>query len=416
MAEAYIIDAARTPRGIGKAGKGALTELHPGRLLAQVFEEIGNRNDLKTEEIDDVVVACSSQIGKQGSCVGRMAALDAGWSDKACGMTLDRFCGSGITSVNIAAANLMSGMDDLCVAGGVEMMSYTPTVPRADKNRTVDGSNLHLRNLHAQPHQGICADMIATLDGFTREDVDALAVESQRRAKHAIDNGHFDRSLIKVRSDDGSIALETEEFPRPGTTMESLAKLDTVFDKFMQVPIDETGETFDQLVKRAYPDMKINHIHHAGNSSGVVDGAAAIIMASKEYAARVGWKPRARVRAIATVGGSPTLMLNEPGPAAIKVLARAGMTVDDIDLFEVNEAFGSVPLAWVKALGADISKLNVNGGAQALGHPLGGTGAKLMTTLVHELHRTGKRYGLLAICEGGGTANATIVERVEEVS
>jgi acetyl-CoA C-acetyltransferase len=208
MADAYIIDAARTPRGIGKQGKGALTEFHPGRLLAKVFEQIGERNNLKTEDIDDVVVACSSQIGKQGSCVGRMAALDAGWSDKACGMTLDRFCGSGITSVNIAAANLMSGMDDLCVAGGVEMMSYTPTVPRADKNRTVDGSNLHLRDLHAQPHQGICADMIATLEGFTREEVDALAVESQKRAEYAIKNGHFDKSLITVKNDDGSVALD----------------------------------------------------------------------------------------------------------------------------------------------------------------------------------------------------------------
>lgn len=412
MAEAYIIDAARTPRGIGKQGKGALTEFHPGRLLAQVFEEIGNRNDLKTEEIDDVVIGCSSQIGKQGSCVGRMAALDAGWSEKASGMTLDRFCGSGITSVNIAAANLMSGMDDLCVAGGVEMMSYTPTVPRADKNRTVDGSNLHLRDIHAQPHQGICADMIATLDGFTREELDALAVESQRRAKIAMDGGYFNKSLITVRHADGSVALDRDEFPRPATTMESLAGLDTVFDKFMGVPIDETGETFDQLVKRHYPDLNINHVHHAGNSSGVVDGAAAIIMASKEYADRVGWKPRARVRSIATAGGSPTLMLNEPVPAAQKALARAGMTVDDIDLFEVNEAFSVVAAKFIRDLQLNPEKVNVNGGAMALGHPIGATGSILIGTVLDELERRDLNTGLITMCTGGGMAPAIIIERV----
>lgn len=412
MADAYIIDAARTPRGIGKQGKGALTEFHPGRLLAKVFEQIGERNHLKTEDIDDVVVACSSQIGKQGSCVGRMAALDAGWSDKACGMTLDRFCGSGITSVNIAAANLMSGMDDLCVAGGVEMMSYTPTVPRADKNRTVDGSNLHLRDLHAQPHQGICADMIATLEGFSREEVDALAVESQKRAAHAIENGHFDKSLISVTNDDGTVALDREEFPRPGTTLESLAGLDTVFDKFMDIPIDETGETFDQLVKRAYPDLKINHVHHAGNSSGVVDGAAALIMSSKDYADSQGWKPRARVKAIATVGGSPTLMLNEPVPAAKKVLERAGMTANDIDLFEVNEAFSVVAAKFIRDLALDPEVVNVNGGAMALGHPIGATGSILIGTALDELERRDLNTALITMCTGGGMAPAIIIERV----
>ena len=412
MTDAYIIDAARTPRGIGKQGKGALTEFHPGRLLARVFEEIGNRNNLETGEIDDVVVACSSQIGRQGFCVGRMAALDAGWSEKACGMTLDRFCGSGITSVNIAAANIMSGMDDLCVAGGVEMMSYTPTVPRADKNRTVDGSNLHLRDIHPQPHQGICADMIATLEGFSREDVDALAVESQKRAAHAIENGHFDKSLVPVVNDDGSVALDREEFPRPGTTMESLAGLDTVFDKFMDLPIDETGETFDQLVKRAYPDLEINHVHHAGNSSGVVDGAAALIMSTREYADKEGWKPRARVRAIATVGGSPTLMLNEPVPAAKKVLARAGMTTGDIDLFEVNEAFSVVAAKFIRDLELDPEIVNVNGGAMALGHPIGATGSILIGTALDELERRDLNTALITMCTGGGMAPAIVIERV----
>jgi len=414
MADCYIIDAARTPRGVGKPGKGALSHFHSGRLLAMVFEAIGERNNLKSEDIDDIVIGCSTQVGNQSNDVGRMAALDAGWSEHASGVTLDRFCGSGITSANIAAANIMAGMDNLCVAGGVEMMSYTATLSGKDRNnnRTVDGGNLHLRDQHPQPHQGICADMIATLEGFSREDVDALAVESQKRAQHAIENGHFDKSVITVMNDDGSVALDREEFPRPGTTMESLAELKTVFDQFMGVPIDNDGETFDQLVKRAYPDLKINHVHHAGNSSGVVDGAAAIIMSSKEYADKVGWKPRARVRAIATAGGSPTLMLNEPVPAAKKVLARAGMTTDDIDLFEVNEAFSVVAAKFMRDLELDPEKVNVNGGAMALGHPIGATGSILIGTVLDELERRDLNTGLITMCTGGGMAPAIIIERV----
>lgn len=412
MTDAYIIDAVRSPRGIGKPGKGSLSHFHSGRLLAKVLEQLQSRNDLNTEEVDDVVIGCSTQVGNQGACVGRMATLDAGWSTKASAVTLDRFCGSGITSVNLAAANVMSGMDDLCVAGGVEMMSYTASLANPTNNRTVDGGNLHLREQHPQPHQGICADMIATLDGFSREDVDALAVESQRRAKHAIDNGHFDRSVIAVMNDDGTVALDREEFPRPGTTMESLAELKTVFDQFMGVPIDDTGETFDQLVKRRYPDLKINHVHHAGNSSGVVDGAAALILSSKAYADRVGWKPRARIRAIATVGGDPTLMLNEPVPAARKVLARAGMTTDDIDLFEVNEAFSVVAAKFIRDLELDPEKVNVNGGAMALGHPIGATGSILIGTVLDELERRDLNTGLVTMCTGGGMAPAIIIERV----
>jgi len=412
MAEAYIIDAARSPRGIGKAGKGALSHFHSGRLLAKVLEAIGERNNLNTEEIDDVVIGCSSQVGNQGSCVGRMAALDAGWSTNASAVTLDRFCGSGITSVNLAAANIMSGMDDLCVAGGVEMMSYTSTLGNATNNRTVDGNNLHLRDIHPQPHQGICADMIATLEGFSREDVDALAVESQNRAKAAMDGGHFDKSLVPIYNDDGTLALDREEFPRPGTTMESLAELKTVFDQFMGAPIDNTAETFDQLVKRKYPDLKINHVHHAGNSSGVVDGAAALILSSKEYADKVGWKPRARIRSIATVGGDPTLMLNEPVPAARKALARAGMTTDDIDLFEVNEAFSVVAAKFIRDLELDPEKVNVNGGAMALGHPIAATGSILIGTVLDELERRDLNTGLVTMCTGGGMAPAIIIERV----
>lgn len=412
MTHAYIIDAARTPRGIGKAGKGSLSEFHPSRLLAKVFEGIQSRNDLNTKDIDDVVVGCSSQVGKQGSCVGRMAALDAGWDTSASAVTLDRFCGSGITSVNLAAANIMSGMDDLCVAGGVEMMSYTATLMPEYGNRTVDGGNLHLRDLHPQPHQGICADMIATLENFTREELDALAVESQNRAQHAVANGYFDKSVIAVYNDDGTLALDREEFPRPGTTMETLAALPTVFSQFMDAPVDNGGETFRQLVARKYPDLDINHVHHAGNSSGVVDGAAALILSNKAYADKVGWKPRARIISMATVGGDPTLMLNEPVPAARKALARVGMTVDDIDLFEINEAFSVVAAKFIRDLGIDPAKVNVNGGAMALGHPIAATGSILIGTMLDELERRDLNTGLITMCTGGGMAPAIIIERV----
>ena len=412
MTDAYIIDAARTPRGIGKAGKGSLSEFHPSRLLAKVFEGIQSRNDLNTADIDDVVVGCSSQVGKQGSCVGRMAALDAGWDTSASAVTLDRFCGSGITSVNLAAANIMSGMDDLCVAGGVEMMSYTATLTPEYGNRTVDGGNLHLRDLHPQPHQGVCADMIATLDNFSREELDALAVESQIRAQHAVANGYFDKSVIPVFNDDGTLALDREEFPRPGTTMETLAALPTVFSQFMDAPVDNGGETFRQLVARKYPDLDINHVHHAGNSSGVVDGAAALILSNKAYADKVGWKPRARIISMATVGGDPTLMLNEPVPAARKALARVGMTVDDIDLFEINEAFSVVAAKFIRDLGLDPAKVNVNGGAMALGHPIAATGSILIGTMLDELERRDLSTGLITMCTAGGMAPAIIIERV----
>jgi acetyl-CoA C-acetyltransferase len=412
MTDAYIIDAARTPRGIGKAGKGSLSEFHPSRLLAKVFEGIQSRNDLNTADIDDVVVGCSSQVGKQGSCVGRMATLDAGWDTSASAVTLDRFCGSGITSVNLAAANIMSGMDDLCVAGGVEMMSYTATLMPEYGNRTVDGGNLHLRDLHPQPHQGVCADMIATLENFTREELDALAVESQNRAQHAVANGYFDKSVIAVYNDDGTLALDREEFPRPGTTMETLAALPTVFSQFMDAPVDNGGETFRQLVARKYPDLDINHVHHAGNSSGVVDGAAALILSNKAYADKVGWKPRARIISMATVGGDPTLMLNEPVPAARKALARVGMTVEDIDLFEINEAFSVVAAKFIRDLGIDPAKVNVNGGAMALGHPIAATGSILIGTMLDELERRDLNTGLITMCTGGGMAPAIIIERV----
>lgn len=406
--EAWIIDAVRTPRGIGKQGKGALSHLHPQRLGATVLGALQTRNDLATEEVDDVIWGCSTQVGKQGACIGRMSALDAGWSIKASGVTLDRFCGSGITAVNLAAASILSGMEDLVVAGGVEMMSFTATLPPG----MLDSGNLHLRDLHPQPHQGVCADVIATLEGATREDVDRLALESQKRAARAIAGGHFAKSLVPVLNDDGTVALDRDEYPRPQTTLEGLAKLPTVFSNFMAMPVDATGETFDDLVRRVYPDITVNHVHHAGNSSGVVDGSAALLLASPDYAKGRGWKPRARVVAMANAAGSPELMLNEPVPAARKVLAKAGMTLDDIDLIEVNEAFAVVAWKFIRDLDLDPEKVNVNGGAIALGHPIAATGSMLIGTVLDELERRDLSTGLVTMCAAGGMAPAIIIERV----
>jgi acetyl-CoA C-acetyltransferase len=406
--EAWIIDAVRTPRGIGKQGKGALAHLHPQRLAATVLRALKERNDLDTSEVDDVIWGCSAQVGRQGACIGRMSVLDAGWDTKASGVTLDRFCGSGITSVNLAAASLMSGMEDCVVAGGVEMMSFTATLPPG----LLDAGNLHLRDLHPQPHQGVCADVIATLEGITRDEVDGLALESQKRADRAIENGHFSKSVVPVYNDDGTPALGHEEFPRPQTTAEGLAKLPAVFANFMNMPVDETGETFDQLVRRAFPDIKINHVHHAGNSSGVVDGSAGLLLASPDFARGKGWKPRARVVAMANAAGSPELMLNEPVPAARKVLAKAGMSLDDIDLFEVNEAFAVVAYKFMRDLAIDPAKVNVNGGAIALGHPIAATGSILIGTALDELERRGLSTALITMCAAGGMAPAIIIERI----
>ena len=312
MKEAWIIDAARTPRGVGKVGKGALTEVHPQRILSTVLKALGERNNLDSDDIDDVIAGCGSQSGKQGSCIARMAALDAGWKNTAPGFSLDRFCGSGLTAVNLAAMGIMSGMQDLVVAGGVESMSYGSTLPRTG-GATLDSHNLHLREIHPQPHQGVCADLIATLEGITREDTDKLAYQSQQRADHAIRNGHFSKSLIPVYHDDGTLALDKEEFPRPSTTLESLATLKPAFAAMYDFPLDEEGLTYRKLVEKNYPDVKIEHIHHAGNSSGVVDGAGAVVICSPEYAKAHGLKPRARILSVATAGDSPELMLKRAG-------------------------------------------------------------------------------------------------------
>ncbi|HSG89956.1 MAG TPA: acetyl-CoA C-acetyltransferase [Pseudomonadales bacterium] len=408
--EAWIIDTARTPRGIGKVGKGSLAHLHPQHLGATVLKALRDRNDIDTSEIDDVVWGTSSQRGKQGADLGRMSLLLAGYDTAASGVTLDRFCGSGITSVNMAAASIMSGMEDLVIGGGCEMMSFTSST--AQGGGLLDAGNMALRELHPQWHQGICADLIATLEGVTREDVDKIGFESQRRAKIAMDEGRFDRSVVPVYNEDGSLALDHDEFPRPQTTMEGLAQLPAVFENFMPMPVDESGLTFDQLVKKVYPDVKINHMHHAGNSSGVVDGSGAVLLCSPEYAKARGWKPRAKIVAMANAAGSPELMLNEPGPAARKVVKRAGMTLDDIDLFEINEAFAVVAFKFMRDLGLDPEKCNVNGGSIALGHPIGATGSILIGTVLDELERQDKSTGLVTMCAAGGMAPAIIIERI----
>ncbi len=417
MSEAYIIDAVRTPRGIGKPGKGALSHLHPQHLGATVLRALKERNNLNTGDIDDVIFSTSTQKGKQGGDLGRMSALAAGFDITASGVTLDRFCGGGITAVNLAAAQVMSGMEDLVIAGGVEMMSYTTTIGAEEaaaglKPLGMGAGNKALQKMHPQSHQGVCGDAIAAMEGITREAVDALGLESQRRADVAIREGRFAKSLVTVYNEDGSVALDHEEFPRPQTTAEGLAGLKASFDLIADMSVFADGTTFRQAINQRYPDVKWTGVHHAGNSSGVVDGAAAILLSSKAYADKHGLKPRARIVATANIGDCPTLMLNAPVPAARKVLAKAGLTVDDIDLWEINEAFAVVAEKFQRDLGLDRDKVNVNGGACALGHPIGATGSMLIGTVLDELERRGLRRGLVTMCAAGGMAPAIIIERI----
>jgi acetyl-CoA C-acetyltransferase len=338
-----------------------------------------------------------------------MSALNAGWSVNASGVTLDRFCGSGITAVGMAANSIIAGQEDLVVAGGVEMMSFTAS---AGIPGHVDAGNLHLRNLHPMGNVGISADVIAQEEGITREDIDRLGVESQKRAANAIAKGYFGRSLVPVYREDGSVALDHEEFPRPSTTYEVLSQMKPVFGSLMGVAVDDTGTTCEQLVHMRWPGLKINHIHTAGTSSGVVDGAAGLILTSPEYAKSHGMKPRARVRTIVNSGGSPSHILNQPGPAALKAVKRIGMSLNDIDLFEVNEAFAVVAFKFMRDLNIDPAKVNVNGGAIALGHPIGATGSMLIGTLLDELERQDKNIGMVTMCAAGGMAPAIIIERI----
>ena len=422
MPEAYIIDAVRTPRGIGKQeanGKrgGALAAMHPQHLAATVLKALKDRNDLNTGEVDDIIWSTSTQRGKQGGDLGRMAALDAGYDVKASGTTLDRFCGGGITAVNFAAAQIMSGMEDLVIAGGTEMMSLTAAMGAEDMESGkpmlgMGSGNDRLNEVHPQSHQGICGDAIASMEGISREDLDALGLESQRKAKIAMDEGRFDKSIVPVVADDGTVVLAKDEFPRPQTTAEGLAALKPSFAAMADMPYNTSGDTFRKQINRKYPDLEIRHFHHAGNSSVVVAGAAAVLLASKHDADAHGLKPRAKIVAMANIGDDPTLMLNAPVPAAKKVLAKAGLTKEDIDRWEINEAFAVVAEKFIRDLDLDRSKVNVNGGSIALGHPIGATGSILIGTVLDELERTGGRYGLVTMCAAGGMAPAIIIERV----
>ncbi|MEH6792125.1 acetyl-CoA C-acetyltransferase [Parasphingorhabdus sp.] len=417
MPEAYIIDAVRTPRGIGKPGKGALAHLHPQHLAATVLAAIRDRNELETATVDDIVWSTSNQEGNQGGDLGRMAALSAGYDVKASGTTLSRFCGGGITSVSFAAASVMSGMEDCIIAGGTEMMSYVAASTAAKTNAGIPSMGMGsghdaLDVLHPQSNQGVCGDAIAAIEGIPREALDALALVSQQRADRAIKENRFARSVVPVLNPDGTVALDREEFPRPETTAEGLAALKPSFEALADFD-QGNGRTFRSQILRRYPDLEFRGVHHAGNSSGVVDGAAAVLVTSARYADEHGLIPRGRIVAYANVGDDPTLMLNAPVPAAIKVLAKAGLGKEDIDVWEINEAFAVVTEKFIRDLELDRGKVNPNGGSMALGHPIGATGSILIGTALDELERTGGRYGLVTMCAAGGMAPAIIIERID---
>ena len=412
MREAWILDSVRTPRGRGKKDKGALSGIHPQELFAQTLEKLVERTGFERADVEDVVVGCVSQVSEQGANIARNAVLAAGWPEIVTGVTLNRFCGSGCQAVNFAAAGVMSGQQELVVGGGVESMSR---VPMGSDQAGMDGNNLRLREQVHQVPQGISADLIATLEGFSRDDVDRYAAESQRRAGVAIEEGRFDRSLFPaIDPETGETVLDRDEHPRPGTTAESLGELDAVFVRMGAAPANGNGKTLDQVALEKYPQAgeAIQHVHTAGNSSGIVDGAAAVLVGSSDYAKAHGLKPRARVRAMATAGAEPLIMLTAPTPASQRALAKAGMEASDIDLWEINEAFAAIPLQTMRNLGIDHDRVNVNGGAIALGHPLGATGAVLLGTLVDELERRDLTTGLVTLCIGGGMGIATIVERI----
>ncbi len=410
MGEAYILDAVRTPRGKGKAS-GRLHEIHPHELLASCLKGLEQRVDFDPGHVEDVVAGCVSEAGEQGGPIGRFAVLCAEWPNEVTGVSLNRYCGSGQQAANFAMMGVASGFQDLAVGGGVESMSR---VPMGSDKHGLDGHNKHLGELHPIVPQGISADLIATIEGFTRGDADAYAVESQRRCKIAQEEGRFDKSILAVRDASGEVALDKDEFPRPQTTLEGLGQLEPSFAAMGDYVRKGQSLSMDEKARKRYPEVaKINHIHHPGNSSGIVDGASALLVASEKYVKEhSGVKPRARVRAMATCGDEPVIMLTAPAPASKVALDKAGMTWDDIDLFEVNEAFAAVVLKFLKESQVDPEKVNVNGGAIALGHPLGATGGMLIGTALDELERRDLNTALITMCIGGGMGIATIIERV----
>ena len=401
MTEAYVFDALRTPRGKGKKD-GTLHEVKPIDLLVGLLTELQARHRFDTAAVDDVVMGIVSPVGEQGSVLPKVAALKAGWDFRCAGVQVNRFCASGLEAVNLAAQKVRSGWEDLVVAGGVESMSRVPI--GSDGGAWAQDPETNSATLFVP--QGIGADLIATLDGYTRADVDAFALESQRRATAARAAGYFKNSVVPVRDFIGQTILAEDEFIKPKTTLEGLGALKASFEQL-------GGMGFDAVALHRYPQVeRIHHVHHAGNSSGIVDGAAAVLIGNEAAAKTHGLTPRARIVATALSGADPTIMLTGPVPAAKKALARAGMTIDQIDLFEVNEAFAAVPMRFMRELGVPHDKVNVNGGAIAMGHPLGATGAMILGTLIDELHRRGQRYGLATLCVGGGMGIATIVERI----
>lgn len=401
MTDALIFDAVRTPRGKGKKD-GSLHEVKPIDLAVCVLEALRERNGFDPAEVDDIVMGVVSPIGEQGSVLPKIAALKAGWDVRCAGVQINRFCASGLEAVNMAAQKIASGWEDLVVAGGVESMSRVPI--GADGGAWAQDPITHLDTLFVP--QGVGADLIATIEGFSRTDVDAYATESQRRAAHARSAGYFDKSIVAVRDPLGQTILAQDEFIKPNTTVETLAALKPSFQA-----LGDMG--FDAVALERYPEVeRIHHVHHAGNSSGIVDGATAVLIGNAQAGKRWGLNPRARVVATAVSGADPTIMLTGPAPAARKALAKAGLKPSDIDLVEINEAFAAVAMKFMKDLGFSPDQTNVNGGAIAMGHPLGATGAMILGTLIDELERRGQRFGLATLCVGGGMGICTIVERL----
>ena len=402
MTEAYIYDHVRTPRGKGKAD-GSLHEVTPVELASQTLRALRDRNELDTSIVDDVVLGCVAPVGEQGADIARIAALNADYAESVPGKQINRFCASGLEAVNTAAAQVMSGQSDMVIGGGVEAMSR---VPMGSDGGAWPTDPQVAQKLYFVP-QGISADLIATKFGFSREDLDEYAAESQRRAANAWEEGRFRKSVVPVKDVIGQVLLEHDEIVRPGTTAEDLGQLRPAF----QMPGEQAG--FDAVAIQRYPDVeRIDHRHTAGNSSGIVDGAAAVLVGNQEIGEQFGMKPRARIRAFASVGSEPTIMLTGPTPATGKVLKRAGMTTSDIDLFELNEAFAAVVLRYMQQLELDPEKINVNGGAIAMGHPLGATGAMILGTVLDEMERRDLNTALATLCIGAGMGTATIIERV----
>ena len=402
MTDAYIFDATRTPRGKGKKN-GTLHEVTALQLATQQLEAIRERNNLDTSYVDDVILGCVSPVGEQGANIARAAAINANYAETASGFQVNRFCASGLEAVNLAAAKVMSGEADMAIGGGVEAMSRVPMGS--------DGGAMAVDPEMAFDHyfvpQGVSADLIATKYGYSRDDVDAYAIESQNRAEAAWKERRFDKSIVPVKNQLGLVQLDHDEHMRPGTDMQSLASLKPSFKDL------SAFVGLDKVAMQKYPDIeKINFVHHAGNSSGIVDGAAAILIGTKEMGEKLGLKPRARIRAMASIGSEPTIMLTGPVPVTEKVLRKAGMNASDIDLWELNEAFAAVVLRLMQAYEIDHDIMNVNGGAIAMGHPLGATGAMILGTVLDELERSGKSTALTTLCVGGGMGTATIIERV----